>query len=189
MRFVGPKRHKRPNREVIRMLFGSDARIRGFGGSYRIKTDTGGEVIVRPRLIRLVTGGDDVFRASVLLAGHLWGGGVARRGSREFVLGAVAHGEAAGVKIRGDYTDPKAASRRMLVSVVIVLAAMWSGVTEQADGALITGAVVLAIYAGMARSAKLQAQREGEQLGYHYPRVSGAAGATRHDDAARRGWL
>ena len=45
-----------------------------------------------------------------------------------------------------------------------------------------------AIWSAMKRSAKREEQRKAEQLGFHYPRVHGMAGAASDDELERKGW-
>lgn len=175
---------------MVRQCFGGGARIRGAGlGAWRVTTATGGEVVITQNKIRLITGTDDVYRACVLLTGTAWGGATAEHGSREFMLGAVAHGEAWGVPIRPDYTKRGAGAKRFLVSFFIVIGALKIGIAQTDEGMLLTLAFAFIVYFAMRHGAKQKAQKEAEQMGYHYPRVQGTAGAASRDDLQRKGWL
>jgi hypothetical protein len=175
------------SRNLIRKYFGKRAKIIGFGGYYRVTTPTGGEVVISPREIKLIFGGDDVYRAVTLLAGERWGRAKAR-GSREFMLGAVAHGEASGVNIQADHSDRLAPFVRGLVFVCIVVAGLAMGSAQNGSGVAITLCVAVGIWWAMKRSARREEQRKAEQLGFHYPRVQGTAGAASDDELERKGW-
>jgi hypothetical protein len=184
------KRYKRITREMLRQCFGGGAKIRGgWFGAWRVTTDTGGEVVITQKRIRLITGTDDVYRACVLLIGAAWGGATAEHGSREFMLGMAAHGEAWGVPIRPDYTKRGAGAKRFLVALFIVLGGVKIGIAQTDEGMLFTLAVAVAVYFFLRHGAKQEAQKEAEQMGYHYPRVQGTAGAASRDDLQRKGWL
>jgi hypothetical protein len=179
----------RITREMVRQHFGGGAKIRSAGlGAWRVTTATGGEVVITQRKIRVKSGMDDVYRACVLLSREAWGGGTVQ-GSREFVLGAVAHGEAWDVPIRPDYSKRGAGAKRFLVSFFIVIGALKIGIAQTNEGMLLTLAFALAVYFAMRHGSKQKAQKEAEQMGYHYPRVQGTAGAASHDDAERKGWV
>ena len=183
-------RYKRITKEMVRRHFGSRARIRWIAlGAWRVTTQTGGDVTITQTKIRLRSGGDDVYRACVLLAGEAWGGGVANRGSREFMLGAVAHGEAWNVPVRPDYTKRGAGAKRFFVAFFIVLGAVKIGIAQSNEGMVFALALAFAVYFAMRHRAKREAQGEAERMGYHYPRVQGTAGAASRDDLERKGWL
>ena len=231
------------NRDVIRTYFGKRAKIFGFGGYYRVTTPTGGEVVITPNHIRQVFGGEDIYRATALLAGRKWDHAKAR-GSREFMLGAVAHGEANGVDnvpfgdyavhdpamkphltraihdyffaksleklrpggvmalitsrytmdkqgdaIRADHSSREAAIVRGLVFVVIVVIGLLMGRAENWSGMFIALGAAIVIRWVMKRIARREEQRKAEQMGFHYPRVHGTAGAASDDDLERKGWI
>jgi hypothetical protein len=183
------KRYKRITKEMIRRYFGSGAKIRGGFGSWRVTTATGGEAVITQTKITLITGSDDVYRACVLLSGEAWGGGTARPGSREFMLGMMAHGEAWNVPIRPDHTKRGAGAKRFLVAFMIVIAALKIGIAQTDEGMFLTLIFAGLVYLAMRQSAKRKARKEAEQMGYHYPRVQGTAGAASRDDLERKGWL
>src|SRR5271165_6878580 len=95
------------DKDLIKRHFGSDAKVRGWGGNYRVKTPRGGEVRITPNGIEVIVGGHDIYRACTLLVRDKWGSATIR-GSREAMLGAVAHGEVLGVDIRADHRNPRA---------------------------------------------------------------------------------
>jgi hypothetical protein len=176
-------------KEMVRQCFGSGARIRSAGlGAWRVTTCTGGDVTITQRKIRLKSGTDDVYRACVLLSRAAWGGAEVN-GSREFVLGSVAHGEASGVPIRPDYTKRGAGAKRFLVCFFIVIGALKIGIAQTDEGMILTLVFAFAVYWAMRQGAKQKAQKEAEQMGYHYPRVQGNADAASRDDLERKGWL
>lgn len=176
------------NRDLIRTYFGKGAKISGFGGHYRVTTPTGGEVLIKPNKIDLVFGGDDVYRAVTLLSREMWGS-AAVRGSREFVLGMMAHGEANDVNVRADHSSRAAPFKRAFVFVCVVIAGLMLGGARDGSVLVFTLLVAVAIWMAMKRSAKREEQRKAEQLGFHYPRVQGNAGAASDDELERKGWV
>lgn len=182
--------YRRITKEMVRRHFGSRARIWCVGlGAWRVTTPTGGDVTITQTRLRLRAGGDDVYRACVLIAGEAWGGGVAGPGSREFMLGAVAHGEAWNVPIRPQYTKRGAGAGRFLICLLIVFLAAKIGFAQSDEGMLVTLAFAGIVYLVMRQSDKQKAEKEAERMGYHYPRVQGSAGAASRDDLGRKGWL
>lgn len=179
---------KRITKDLIRTYFGRSAKVRGFGGHYRVKTPTGGEVVITPSNIKVIFGGDDVYRACTFLARDKWGCAKVT-GSREAMLGAVAHGEAWGVNVRADHSDPRAVSARVFVCLCIVGLGLAMGAGQDDSALLITLFVAVCVWALMKRSAQHAEQRRAEEMGFHYPRVHGTAGAASHDDAEREGWV
>jgi hypothetical protein len=171
---------KRVTRELIREYFGRNARIRGFGGHYRVKTPTGGEVVVRPNKIKLIFGGEDTYKAVVLLSGYLWGHGVAK-GSREFMMGAVAHGEACGVNVRADHSDGWAVVRRIAAAIVLLLLGLVWGARSDNPMMIATVLAIVCVWFVMKRKARREEQRRAEAMGFHYPRVHGAEFADEED--------
>jgi hypothetical protein len=169
------------------MYFGKSAKIRGFCGYYRITTPTGGEVVISPREIKLIFGGDDVYRAVTLLSRDKWGRATVR-GSREFMLGMMAHGEANNVNVRADHSNRGAAFARGFVFVCVVLVGLASGGAQNGATILFTLCAAAAIWSAMKRSARREEQRKAEQLGFHYPRVHGTAGAASDGELERKGW-
>ena len=100
------KRKRKPiTRAVIKRHFGKDAKVYGFAGHYRVVTASGGEVSFSQRKVKTIYGGEDVYRAVVLLAGECWGGLTVKGGSREFMLASMAHGEALGVPVRPNFEE------------------------------------------------------------------------------------
>jgi len=181
-------RNKQPlTADLIRRCFGRGARISGgFLGPYRVKTKSGGEVVIRPKEIKVISGGDDAYHATTLLIHELgWENPVAR-GSREFMMGAVLHGEDLGVNVRTDHRKPGAGFLRGLVVMGIVAL----GLASQ-DPSVFLGALIVALFVGwaMARSAKLEARRKSEEMGFHYPRLHGQRRDASREDAEREGWI
>lgn len=183
-------RYKRITKDMVRRYFGSAARIRSAGfGAWRVTTPTGGEAIITQQRIRVLCNTEDVNQATVLLAGEAWGGGVAGPGSREFVLGTAAHGEAWGVPIRPDYSKPGAGAKRFLVVFFIVIAALKIGIAQTDVGMFLTLVFAGIVYFAMRQSATQKARKEAEQMGFHYPRIHGRGRGASREGAARKGWL
>ena len=181
-------RKQRITRKLVRRYFGSDARIWGVWGSYRVTTPTGGKVVVRPNDITLVTGGDDIYKAFVRLCGAAWGE-VTVKGSREFMMGALAHGEAWGVNVRADFRDSKASFRQLVMFIFVVGLGLLLGAGNSDAALLATFAIAAFIWLLMRRQEKRREQQRAEAMGFHYPRVHGSAGAVSHDDAKDQGWV
>ena len=183
------KRHRPVTKDLIRKYFGRSAKILGFYGHYRVKTDSGGEVVISPNHAKIIFGGDDTYKALTLLMGECWGGAKASGGSREFMLGAMAHGEAWGVNIRPDYRDKGAAFARAVVFLLIVLVGFGLGAGKDAFGLLVTVFMAVVVVAAMARSAKRKEQAQAEAMGFHYPRVQGSARFSDDEDLEKGGLL
>ncbi len=189
------RRKEKPiTRALVRKYFGKDAKIYGFDGWYRVTTPGGGLVRIGPGdRARLVYGGDDVYRALILLAGECWGGVKAGgNGSREFLLGAIAHGEALGVNVQPDFRDWKATLARWVVATLVclfvcaVLGPDQPGDAHGVIGLLVAGAVFFL----MKRKARREEQYKLETGGFHYPRgTSGASFADEDEDELRKGGL
>ena len=170
------------------MYFGKGAKITGFGGHYRVTTPTGGEVLIKPNEFKLIFGGDDVYRACTLLSQQMWGSATVR-GSREFMLGMMAHGEANNVNVRADHSNRLAPFWRAFVFMCVVIVGLMLGGARDGSVLLFTLLVAVAIWMAMKRSAKREEQRKAEQLGFHYPRVQGTAGAASDEELERKGWV
>lgn len=181
------RKRKRITKELIRGYFGEDAQISWFS-PWRVKTLTGGEVVISQREIKVIFGTEDVYRAAMLLMGECWGTGVSR-GSNEFMLAAAMHGEAAGVPIRPDYGNRNAGLMQAVVFGLILFFGCIMGAAHNSSALLLTLLVAVGVVAAMAQSAKREKQKKHEQMGFPYPRVYGSAGAARHEDAKKRGWL
>lgn len=171
--------------EMLRRRFGSNARIAGSGGCYRVATADGGEVKIRQGKMTAERDSSDMRRGCVLLAGEAWGGGKISGGeSTESKLVWLAHGSAAGVDMR---LRPGGGFARGFVAFLVA----WVGISYSGPGVwpcvwLVVGGVLWLL---MRRGAKRKAEKEAEQLGYRYPRVgSGPRGALR-EDAEREGYL
>ena len=173
-------RKKRASRELVRECFGNKASITGFGGHYRVKTPTGGHVVIEPTRITFLFGGDDTYKAGILLSGKLWGHGVAR-GSREFMMGAVAHGDAWGVNVRADHSDRWAVLQRTAGCFLILLLGLAWGARSDNAGMIATVAAMVCFWFLMKRRATAEEQRRAEAMGFHYPRVHGARFADDED--------
>lgn len=180
---------KRITKALIRRYFGSDARVRGFCGHYRVTTRTGGEVMITQKRMKIVFGLDDTYRAVTLLAGECWGGGKIRPGSREFMLGMAAHGEAENVNIQPNFKKTSATIVRWCVAAFV----LWLGIRVGVDDTWVHAAGlvlgVVFIFEMMKQSARREEQRKAQEMGFHYPRVHGTAGAVSRDDLEREGWV
>lgn len=180
------KRERKPiTPEMIRKYFGKSARITGFAGRYRVRTVDGGEVKISQSNINPLYGGSDVYRAAVLLAKEAWGSGKVHGGSAEFKLAMLAHGESEGMNLR---VAERGRFARAFVAALIVL--IGSNILDKSyHGPVISGLIALVVWLLMKWAAKLRAQRESEQLGFHYPRVHGGAGEASNEDLQEGGWL
>lgn len=183
-------RYKRITKEMVRQYFGSGAKIRTIGlGAWRVTTPTGGEAVITQTRIRVICNTEDVSRAFVLLCGEAWGGATVSDGSREFMLGAAAHGEASGVPIRTDFRKRGDGEIRFFVALFIFVAAVKLGFAETDEGVILTLAVAFLVYFAMRQSALQSARKEKEAMGFHYPRIHGEDRGASREDAARKGWL
>jgi len=178
---MAKRKRKRITKEMVRAAFGDDAQISWFY-PWRVKTLSGGEVLITQREIKSIFGTEDTYRAVALIIGECWGHGVSR-GSPEFMLASVMHGEAAGVPIRADYGNKHAGLIQALAFLFIVLIGCAMGA---ALGGLLFAVVIVA---AMAQSEKREKQKRHEQMSFPYPRVYGSAGPARREDAKRRGWI
>jgi hypothetical protein len=182
------RKRKRITKELIRGYFGEDAEI-SWVCPWRVKTITGGEVVISQREIKVIFGTEDAYRAVTLLMGECWGAGVAGRGSNEFMLASVMHGEAAGVPIRADYRNKNAGWLQVAMFFLILFVGGVMGAAHNSSALFFTVLAALVIVAAMSESSKREARKKHEQMGFPYPRVYGSAGAARREDAKRRGWL
>jgi Flp pilus assembly protein TadB len=105
------------------------------------------------------------------------------------MLGMMAHGEANDVNVRADHSSRLAPFARAFVCACIVIAGLMIGGAQDGSVLLFTLLVAVAIWMAMKRSAKREEQRKAEQLGFHYPRVQGSAGAASDDELERKGWV
>jgi hypothetical protein len=179
------RKHKPITKDLIKKHFGKDAKVHGFCGHYRVTTP-GGEVTIRPNKINLVYGGDDIYRAIALLAGECWGGARAGQGSREFMLGLIAHGDAWGVNVQPDFRDRGAAFARWFVA--IALFCLVCMIVPNDIGAVLALPLPLLVFWLMKRKARREEQRKIEAGGFHYPRAAQGAGYA-DEDQLRRGGL
>lgn len=177
-------------RALIKKYFGKDARIIGFDGCYRVTTRTGGEVLISQKKIKLIFGGEDIYRAMILLQGECWGSVKAGHGSREFMLACIAHGEALGVDVQPDFEDKGATFGRWCVAVFVlvityVMTQPGAGDALAAMGALLAAALAFNM---MKRDARRKEQRKLETSGFVFPRqTNGAEYAT--EEELRKGGL
>jgi hypothetical protein len=175
---------------LIKKYFGKDARVQGFSGHYRVTTPSGGEVLISQKYIKTIFGGEDIYRAVVLLAGECWGGMRAGQGSREFMLASIAHGEALGVDVRPDFEDRGATFSRWC-GAVFVLAVSYAMILPHEGRALaVMGALLAAVlvFNLMKRDARRKEQRKLETSGFLFPRqTTGAEYAT--EEQLRKGGL
>ena len=184
------ERRKKPvTKDLIRKYFGKNAKITGFCGHYCVKTAAGGEVEISDRKVKLVYGGDDVYRSMTLLIGACWETARAGHGSREFMLGAVAHGEAWGVNIQPDFRNRWAAFGRICVAVFVFFIGIQM-LPEHADGTDLLIVLLLppVTFWLMKRSAKREEQRRLETSGFIFPQQARGAEYA-DDDQLRKGGL
>jgi hypothetical protein len=181
------RKSKRITRELIRACFGDDARI-SWVYPWRVRTWSGGEVVITQSTIKTIFGTEDTYRAITLLVAECWGAAVSH-GSNEFMLAAVMHGEAAGVPIRPDYGNKHAGLARALAFCFILFIGLSMGAAHSFGALLFTLLFDVAIIAAMANNEKHKKQEKHEQMGFPYPRVYGSAGPARREDAKRRGWI
>jgi hypothetical protein len=186
---MAKRKRKKITREMVRAYFGDEAEISWFC-PWRVKTLTGGEVVISQRHIKTITATEDVHRAVMLLIGECWGKTTAR-GSQEFVLASVMHGEAAGVPVKPDYRNGNdgAGARQVAVFLFILVAGCAMGGASSSGALLFTLLVAFVVALAMGESEKEKARKKHEQMSFPYPRVYGSAGAARREDAKRRGWL
>jgi hypothetical protein len=178
------RKHKPVTKELIRHYFGRDAKIHGFAGHYRVTTPMGGEVSISPDKIKLIYGGDDVYRAVVLLIGHCWGSAKAGQGSREFMLASIAHGEAWGVNIQPDFSDEGSGLARWCVAFLVYIIGCAMLPKHSSDmGPFMVLLLAVAVFFVMGGSRKKE-QRKLETSGFIYPRQ--AHGAEYADDEQLR---
>jgi len=185
-------RKRKPfTRALVKKHFGKHAKVHGFAGRYRITTDTGGEVVITPDKLRVIFGGEDVYRASVMLVGECWGTAKAA-GTREFMLASVAHGEAWGVNVRPDFRDWKATLARWCLSILVffVGCSMLPGDARQGpdDWAMFLVLILsVLVFFLMKRKARHEEQRKLELGGFIYPRQAQGADFANDDDLKQGG--
>ncbi|MGH9444126.1 MAG: hypothetical protein ACRD3O_00025 [Terriglobia bacterium] len=184
---MAKRKRKKITREMVRAVFGDDAQI-GWFYPWRVKTLTGGEVVISQRNIQTITGTEDTHRAVMLLVAECWGKCVSY-GSPEFVLAQVMHGEAAGVPIRADYRNKNGGGLPVAVFVVILFVGWAMGAANNPGALVLTVIVAFVVAAAMSQSEKQKARKKHEQMSFPYPRVYGSAGPARREDLKRRGWL
>jgi hypothetical protein len=87
--------------DLLRKHFGKNARIsaRWFASGYRVKTPSGGEVLVSGRKFEVVSGDDEIYRACTLLSKDLWGS-MTVYGNHEQLMAFTAQGEVCNVAVR-----------------------------------------------------------------------------------------
>jgi hypothetical protein len=183
---MAKRKRKKITRELVRAAFGEDAKISWFY-PWRVKTFTGGEVVISQRHIKTITGTEDTHRAVMWLARECWGKATSK-GSAEFVLAQVMHGEALGVPVKADYGN-KNGGGLLAVFVLILLAGCVMGGASNGAALFITLLAAFAVVAAMAAGEKRKARKKHEQMNFPYPRVYGSAGPARREDVKRRGWL
>jgi hypothetical protein len=177
-------------RALIKKYFGKDARIVGFGGHYRVTTPNGGEVIISQKKIKLIFGGEDIYRAMILLEGECWGSVKAGHGSREFMLASIAHGEALGVDVQPDFEDKEATFSRWFGAVFVLVITFVMILPHEGDALAAMGALLAAVlvFNLMKRDARRKEQRKLETSGFLFPRqTTGAEYAT--EEELRKGGL
>jgi hypothetical protein len=182
------KKPKAITKDLIRKCFGKDARIHEFAGVFRVTTQTGGKVVITPNKILLGIGGDDAYQGMTQVAGAVrdhW----KARGSREFMLAAIAHGEAWSVNIQPDFTDRRATLIRWCVATGLFLIG-YLLLPDERGGDFRAFAIFLMAaflsFCWLKRKALQEEQRKIEAGGFTYPRqTTGSVYAD--DDACRKG--
>jgi LPXTG-motif cell wall-anchored protein len=186
------KRRTKPiTRVVIKKYFGKDAKVYGFGGHYRVVTPSGGEVSISQKKINTIYGGEDVYRAVVLLAGECWGGLELKGGSRESMLASMAHGEALGVNVQPNFEERREVVARWfsaLLALIVSYVTLLPHTGDPATAALGAMLAAMAIFVSMRRKAKRKAQRKLETSGFLYPRQTTGAGYA-DEEQLRKGGL
>jgi hypothetical protein len=189
-------KNKPITKELIKKYFGKNAKVHGFAGHYRVTTPTGGKVTITQSEVKLIYGGDDVYRAMTLLMGECWGSGKVR-GSREFMLAFVAHGEASGVNIQPDFRDSGATFARWVVAMLLfVVGCMVADGMNAANNDTTAGGAILFVLLGpflvfslMKRAARREEQRKLETGGFTYPRQAQGAEYANDDDLRKGGLI
>lgn len=184
------KRKSKPiTKELIRKYFGKNAKVYGFGGRYRVTTPTGGVVTITQNEVKVLYGGDDVYRAQTLLIGECWGSGKVH-GSREYMLASIAHGEAEGVNIQPDFRDSGATvSRWFFALLVFVIGCMIAPNNMSAAGAVLVLLAPVVVFFLMKRVARREEQRKLETGGFTYPRQPHGAEYANDDDLRKGGLI
>jgi hypothetical protein len=186
------QRRKPITRAVIKKYFGKDARVIGFGGRYRVTTPSGGELLISQKKIKLIFGGDDIYRAMTLLEGECWGAVKAGHGSREFMLASIAHGEALGVDVQPDFEDKGATFGRWCSAVFVFIAGYAMILDKHAGRALaVIGALLAAalVFKLMKRDARRKEQRKLETSGFLFPRQTSGAEYASEEELRKAGLI
>jgi hypothetical protein len=186
------KRKRKPiTRAVIKRHFGQDAKVYGFAGHYRVVTTSGGEVSFSQRKVKTIYGGEDVYRAVVLLAGECWGGLKVSGENREFILASMAHGEALGVPVRPNFEERGEVVGRWfgaLLALIVAYGTLLSHTGDPLIAVLGAGLAAMAVFMSMRRNSKRKAQRKLETSGFLYPRQTTGAGYA-DEEQLRKGGL
>src|SRR5271168_4576627 len=103
---------------MIYKHFGPYARIEKklFGG-FVVRTPTGGHVEIYQDRHDFHAGGHDVHAALTTLGGEAWGG-LTVRGSREYILTMMAHGECTGVDVT-PVVEPRSGCGAFILTVIV----------------------------------------------------------------------
>jgi hypothetical protein len=180
------RRNKPVTKDLIKKHFGKRVRVRSrwFSDGYKVRTWEGAEVLISDDEIQVLMGGDEIRRGVTLLAHEMWGSIVAY-GSREEIMSWVAHGEAWGVPVRPGI---KRGWFWRLVLTVFAMDGLFTMFFGDGSGFSVVLAA-LAILWLMKRSARKEEQRLAAEIGFHFPRTQGNAGAADDEDLEREGWL
>lgn len=183
---------KKPiTKKLIRGRFGDDAKISGklFGG-YNIKTKTGGDVDIDDKDFTIHCGGQDVYRAMVLLGSDAWGE-LTVYGSGDHVMAMMAWGEALGVKVTPIVKDSGAGCLQFFLAFVAFSICLGVTAHDMESGSpFMLSLLVAAGVVGLLRKAEKRAERRrGQRYRYLYPRIHGEDRDAKREDAARQGWL
>lgn len=180
------RRRKPVTKDLIRKYFGRGVRVRTrwFADGYKVLTETGGEVLISDDEMTIRSGGEDVYHALTLLGDELWGK-ITAYGPRESVMAWVAHGEALGVNVRPGI---KRGWFWRFIMTTLSLTSAANMVFGDGRGLSVLLFSLLILWL-MRRSAKRREREFAEEIGYHFPRVHGRAGAAANEDLEREGWL
>jgi hypothetical protein len=178
-------------KKMICRRFGDDTKIQTkFFGGHNITTPTGGDVDIDDDGFRIHCGGEDVYRAIVLLGSDAWGH-LTVYGSNDHVMATMAHGEALGVKVTPIVKEGGAGCLRFFLATLVFFICL--GMTARAGGS--EGAFLLSLLVAWGVSRLLRKREEraerrrGQRYRYAYPRIHGENREASREDASREGWL
>ncbi len=170
--------------EMIRACFGPRAEVSKFLGRYKVTTQDGGVLKIWQREIRTVHTSRDAYAGCARLVGAAWGGGKVK-GPPDFMLASLAYGEAEGVNVR--VRERGTAARGIVAALIVVIGS--NLLDNSYHGPLISGVIAVLVWLLMKRAAKLQAERETEQMSFPFPRTGGDAKEPSDEDLKQGGWM